>query len=346
MAFAVRIGNVDRVIDVDMGETILQAALRQGVVYPCGCQSGNCGACKSSLVSGEVELSPYSEYALTDAERRQGLILACRAVPWSDAEVAWQDQDETVAHPLRKLDCEVESAEPVTHDIMRVRLKILAGGPFDFSAGQYASVRFEGQAARDYSMASAPGESPLEFHIRDSGKGGVSGFVAAELRPGHRVRVEGPLGIAYLREAHTGPIIAVAGGSGLAPVRSIVKRALDAGMAQPIRLYAGVRDERDVYLEDELRALADAHDNLSVTWALSEPSAETPRRTGLLADVLRQDLMREFPLDGWKAYLAGPPVMVESCVAALTDMGLAGRDCHADAFYSVDELAEQERKRA
>lgn len=346
MTFAVRIANADRTIEVEMGETILQAALRAGISYPCGCQSGNCGACKSELVSGDVAMSPFSEYALTPDEERRGLVLACRAVPWADTEVRWQDQDKAVAHPLRKLDCEVERIETLTHDIRRVRLKVLAGGPFEFSAGQYASVRFEGQAPRDYSMANAPGEDGLEFHVRDSGKGGTSSFVANEMRAGHPVRVEGPLGISYLREKHTGPVLAIAGGSGLAPVRSIVKRALDLGMAQPIRVYAGVRDERDVYLEDELRGWAAAHGNLTVSYALSEPAGETARPTGMMADVLRRDLMREVPLDGWKAYLAGPPVMVESAVEALVDMGLEARDCHADAFYSVDELAERERKRA
>ncbi len=347
MAFTVRIANVEKTIDVDMGETILQAALRHGIAYPCGCQSGNCGACKSALASGEVEMAPFSEYALTGAEQRQGLILACRAVPWSDAEVTWQDQDETVAHPLRKLDCAVESVEALTHDTARVRLEILAGGPFDFSAGQYASVRFEGGwPARDYSMANSPDEPALEFHIRDSGEGGVSSFVRRDLRPGHRVRVEGPLGVSYLREKHTGPIVAVAGGSGLAPIRAIVRRAVDAGLGQPIRVFVGVRDERDVYMEDELMALAGTHGDMSVSFALSEPSGPTARRTGMMMDVLRADLMRQFPLDGWKAYLAGPPVMVESSVEALADMGLAKADCHADAFYSAGELAEQERKRA
>ena len=95
-----------------MGETILAAALRAGVPYPFGCQSGNCGACKSTLPSGEVRMSPYSEYALSKAEREQGLILACRAVPWSDCEVAWLEADDVAMHPLRQLDCDVVGVEP------------------------------------------------------------------------------------------------------------------------------------------------------------------------------------------------------------------------------------------
>ncbi|WP_417520040.1 2Fe-2S iron-sulfur cluster-binding protein [Minwuia sp.] len=94
MSFKVKIEQADDPITVEMGETILQAALRQGIKYPCGCQAGNCGACKSALISGEIEMSPWSEYALSPEEEREGRILACRAVPWSDAEVRWLDPAE------------------------------------------------------------------------------------------------------------------------------------------------------------------------------------------------------------------------------------------------------------
>ena len=105
MSFKVAIkGRAEKVV-AEMGETILAAALRAGVPYPCGCRSGNCGACKSTLAAGEIELSPYSDYALSKAEREAGLILACRAVPWSDCEVAWLEADDVAMHPIRHLDC-------------------------------------------------------------------------------------------------------------------------------------------------------------------------------------------------------------------------------------------------
>src|SRR6266705_1801767 len=103
MAFQVRIRQADGPLAVEPGQTILAAALAQGLAYPHGCQSGNCGACKSRQYAGEIELQPYSEYALTAAERADGLILACRAMPWSDAEVAWLEADEMVVHPLRQM---------------------------------------------------------------------------------------------------------------------------------------------------------------------------------------------------------------------------------------------------
>lgn len=343
MSFSVKIKQSDAPLAVEMGDTILTAALAAGVSYPHGCQSGNCGACKSRLHSGEIEMSPYSDYALTDDEKDSGLILACRAVPWSDCEVSWLEPDEVVSHPLRKLDCKVAALDRVTHDITRVRLSIEAGGPFDFTAGQYARVHFADLPPRDYSMANLPtdagGDGTLEFHIRIVTDGGVSTFVHNDLKVGDEVRVEGPYGISYLRAKHTGPIVALAGGSGLAPVKSIVESALAAGAEQPIHMYFGVRAEADVYLEDHFQALAAAHGNFTFEVILSEPDGDTARRTGFLVDIVAEDFK---DLDGAKAYLAGPPVMVETCVGRLKDISVRDEDCHADAFYTEAEKAKLE----
>lgn len=336
MSFTVKIRQSDALLNVEMGETILAAALAADIDYPHGCQSGNCGACKSRLHGGEVEMSPYSDYALTDAEKDSGLVLACRAVPWSDCEIAWLEQDEVVSHPLRKLDCKVTALDRMTHDITRMRLSIEAGGPFDFTAGQYARVIFDGQPSRDYSMASLPGEDILEFHIRMVTDGGVSTFVHNELKVGDKVRVEGPYGISYLRRKHTGPIVALAGGSGLAPVKSIVESALADGAEQPIHMYFGVRAEPDVYLEDHFRALADKYENFTFEIVLSEPEGASARRSGYLVDILADDFA---DMDGSKAYLAGPPIMVETCVGKLKEMSVRDEDCHADAFYTEAEKA-------
>ena len=149
MSHKVRIVQADRTIDVPMGSTILSAALDAGISYPFGCQSGNCGACKSTLVRGEVSMEGYSEFALSDEEKARGLILACRAVPHDDSEVAWAEADDLVVHPRRVLECRVQSLDDLTHDIKRVRLEIASGGPFVFSAGQFAALAFAGCPPRD-----------------------------------------------------------------------------------------------------------------------------------------------------------------------------------------------------
>jgi ferredoxin-NAD(P)+ reductase (naphthalene dioxygenase ferredoxin-specific) len=334
MAVTVIVRQHDAPVAVSEGETILEAALQQGVPYPHGCRSGNCGACKSRLESGEVELAAYSDFALSEEERAQGLILACRAMAWSDAVVSWLDSDEVVLHPERRLGCRVVGIDAMTHDIMGVRLAIEGGGPFTFSAGQYASLRFGELPPRDYSMANRPDDSTLEFHIRRMGPGSVSAHVAERLRVGDAVAVQGPFGTSYLRDTHTGPIIAIAGGSGLAPIKSIIDTALHQGLRQPMRLYFGARDERDIYLEDHFNVLAARHANFRFIPVLSAPSGPTARRVGLVHEAAAADLA---DLDGAKAYLAGPPPMVEAATALLLARGVRRADIHADAFYTEAE---------
>ncbi len=340
MSFKVHIVSAERTIDVPTGATILETALEAGIAYPHGCQSGNCGACKSHLVKGEVTMEGYSEFALSDEEKARGLILACRAVPWEDLEVAWLEEDDLIVHPRRLLACKVVGLDDATHDIKRVRLAIESGGPFDFSAGQFASVTFDGCAPRDYSMANMPGDPVLEFHVRRSPGGTTSAYVAEKLKVGDSVRVEGPFGTSYLRESHRGPIIAVAGGSGMAPIKSIVEQALAKGLPQHIYFYFGVRAERDLYLVDHFTALARKHDNLHFTPVLSEVTTGE-WRTGLVHEAVAADF-DEF--DGCKAYLAGPPVMVEAATRLFEKRGMRRIDIHADAFYTAAEMANAGKK--
>jgi CDP-4-dehydro-6-deoxyglucose reductase/ferredoxin-NAD(P)+ reductase (naphthalene dioxygenase ferredoxin-specific) len=179
----------------------------------------------------------------------------------------------------------------------------------------------------------------LEFHVRLTG-GATSSHVATKLKVGDHVRVEGPFGPSYLRETHRGPIIAVAGGSGLAPIRSIVERALQQEMPQHIYLYFGVRSERDLYLHDHFARLAEHHPTLHFNPVLSE-SDNAAFRLGLVHEAVAADF-DEF--DGCKAYLAGPPVMVEAATALFERRGMRRADIHADAFYTAAELADAARR--
>ncbi|MSP67076.1 MAG: 2Fe-2S iron-sulfur cluster binding domain-containing protein [Alphaproteobacteria bacterium] len=334
MSHRVTLTRYGQTLEVAPGKTILDTALEAGIDYPFGCQSGLCGSCKSHLIRGEVALEPYEETALAPEERAQGLILACRAMPKSDCEVTPIDLDEPADHPLRSLECAVSALDDATHDIKRVALRVRAGGPYAFTAGQYAEVTFPGQQRRDFSMANRPDEEMLEFHVRRMAGGAVSEFVATKLKVGDAVQVRGPFGAAYLRTKHTGPIIACAGGSGLAPIKSIVETALKAGLRQHIYLYFGARDARDLYLVEHFAGLAKRHDTLTFIPVLSAPSAATPHRTGFLHEAVGADFT---DLDGCQAYLAGPPVMVEACVGALTARGMRREDCHADPFFTDAE---------
>ncbi len=319
------------------GETILESLLQAGVPFPHNCQSGNCGACKCELVDGDVLDLPYSEYALSADERARNLILACRTQVWGDCSVRLLDADELVVHPSRYLRCRVVASVEITHDIRSLELAIESGGPFTFSAGQHARLKFgPGIPERSYSMANRPDQVKLEFHVRLVPNGQASGYVFMNVREGTEVTVSGPVGNAYLREQHRGPILAVAGGSGMAPIKSIIETALRDDPSRRIRCYFGVRDERDVYMEARLAELSALHPNFSAHIVLSQPSAATARRTGTLAAAIAEDFTE---LAGFKAYVAGPPAMVESVQRELSRVGLATRDIHADAFYSQAEDA-------
>ncbi len=319
------------------GETILESMLQAGVAFPHNCQSGNCGACKCELVDGDTLELPYSEYALSAEERSRNLILACRTQVWGDCSVRLLPADEMVLHPSRVMRCRVAHITELTHDIRGLELVIESGGPYGFSPGQHARLKFgPGIPERSYSMASLPDQPKLEFYVRQVPRGQASGYAFTNLRVGAEVTVSGPLGNAYLREQHRGPLLALAGGSGLAPIKSIVDAALAAEPTRTVHCYFGVRDERDVFLESYFRELSRRHPNFRLEVVLSQPSGATPRRTGTVVDAATKDF-RE--LDGFKAYVAGPPAMVESAQRELENKGLAPRDIHADAFYSQAEDA-------
>jgi ferredoxin-NAD(P)+ reductase (naphthalene dioxygenase ferredoxin-specific) len=324
-------------IAVPKGGTILEAALAEGIAYPHGCRSGRCGSCKSRLVSGEVDLLDHSRFALSDEEKARGLILACRAIPRTDAIVAWLGGDEeTPSHPRRRLNCRVTALEDATHDIKHIQLAIDGADPLAFTPGQYARLTFPGAPTRDYSMASIPGEGELEFHIRQVPGGAATQRIHALLKLGDPVLVEGPFGSSYLRERHVGPILCIAGGSGLGPIKGIVEAAIARGMKQPIHVYFGARSDRDLYLVDHFKGLAQRHPNLTFMPVLSDAPLGTPWRTGFVTDAVAKDLQ---DFDGWKAYVAGPPPMVEAAMQISTTRGLRLEDLHADVFFTSGEAS-------
>lgn len=326
---------IGRRITVADGQTILEAALDAGIAYPHGCRSGRCGSCKSRLLEGRVELAKHSPFALSDEERGLGQILACRAFPLGDVSVEWLDTDY-VARPSVTQGATVVALEHKTHDILAVRLKLDDRSAFRFAAGQYLLFSVPRVPARHYSMASRPDDELVELHIRLVPQGHASSLIHSSLRPDDRVEIQGPAGSAYLREAHEGTIVAVAGGSGLAPIKSIVETALAAGMKQPIRLYFGARAEEDLYLVDHFRTLERRFPNLSFVPVLSQ-AATTTRRKGFVSEALAQDYQ---DLAGAKAYVAGPPAMVDAVGAVLATRGIAASDIHADVFFTPEEIVD------
>lgn len=240
--------------------------------------------------------------------------------------------------PRQRLSARVAELTRLCGGISLLRLDPGAAGPFRFRAGQYARLSFGELPPRDYSIGSRPDEALLEFHIRDTGDGGSSSYVAEALSEGDPVGLEGPFGQGFLREADPRPILAIAGGAGLAPMKSIVETLLAAGATREILLYFGVRREADVYLDGPLKALARAHSNFDVRIVLSEAPPASGFRRGLVSDAVAEDL---HDLARFTAYVAGPPPMVEATRRLLTRRGLPPARIYADPFFAKAELLPQ-----
>ncbi|WP_299398077.1 2Fe-2S iron-sulfur cluster-binding protein [Pelagibius sp.] len=309
--------------------TILDAALSSGAPFPHGCRTGECGACKSLLLSGEVTMSHYDREILTDTEKNAGFILACRAKPQCDVHIAWLGGSATLKLPVRRMSAQVTNIERVSPTVRR--LYVWPEETLEFAAGQFVRLRFGGLPARAYSMANTPGEEALEFHVRVIPGGAVSEHIDKVLRVGDRVQIEGPFGNAHLRPEDSSPLVLVAGSSGLAPAKSIMRTALRQQPDRRVHLYFGVRSENHVYDESELQVLVSRYRNLKVDTVLSEPEGRTRRRTGTLADVVAQDLVTHTMA---QFYMAGPPSMVSAVSKVVTNFGIRRDQIHADPFHA------------
>lgn len=319
--------------------SILDAALDGGVPYPHSCRTGSCGTCKTMLCAGEVVMDDYDPEVLTGAERDAGLILACRARPQSDVEIAWvKPANDTAFFPVRQLKAKVVQLEAATHDITRVRLEV-RGAPLEFAAGQFARLRFGGHGARPYSMANLPDDATLEFHVRRVPDGIVSNYVARQLRTGDSVFLEGPFGSAALREPVTKPILLIAGGSGLAPMKSILLQARAKEADCEIHLYHGVRDTGDIY-DSEAIMNAGAGRAFRYTPVLSSPANATDHRTGFVHEAVARDFST---LSGYQVFLAGPPPMVDAATTSVSRLGARRENIFSDPFHNSPR---EEPKRA
>ena len=317
---------IDRVLQVPPGANLLETLRSHEVPISYSCMAGRCGTCRCKVVSGQL-LETGRESKITNPGE-DDYILACTSVLTENCEIEIPEPDEIVTHPARIIKATVTAIEVATHDIRIVRLR--PAKPLSFSPGQYANLQFTPEHIRPYSMAGLCTDDELVFHVRRVPDGRVSSYVFDELKPGDAVRVSGPLGTAYLRTRHEGPMLCVAGGTGLAPILSIMRGAIDAGMHNPIHLYFGVRSPHDVYGLDELKALQAIYADLKLHIIVTTDEQGSGLRTGLVTEAIAHDIP---DFDGWRAYVCGAPPMVEATAVLLKQRGIAPKHCYADAFY-------------
>jgi len=315
-------------IDVQPGTNLLEVLRERSVPISYSCMAGRCGICRCRLIDGQVLLSTNDLRQPIIGENND--ILACQSTLTGPCRIEIPEPDEIVVHPARILKASVVAITRETHDIVAIQLK--SARKLEFSPGQYATLQFTPDHVRPYSMAGIAADELLEFHVRLVPGGRVSSYVFDTLKLGDAVRVSGPLGASYLRTHHTGPILCVGGGTGLAPVLSILRGALAAGMTNPIHLYFGVRSAQDVYRADAVRDLAAAHPQLRVHVVIANGAVPADMRGGLVTDAIAQDFES---LEGFRAYLCGPPPMVEAATLVAKRCGVAARHIYADAFYAT-----------
>jgi CDP-4-dehydro-6-deoxyglucose reductase, E3 len=320
------------------GETVLEAAMRQGVGLPYGCRNGACGACKGVIRSGTLEYGHYQERALHESEKQAGKALTCCTHPLTD--IVFEVRELTGAKDLaiRTLPCRVEKVEKPADDVAILFLKLPAGERLQFLAGQYIDMLMKDGKRRSFSLANAPHDDQfLQLHVRKTPGGAFSKYVFEEMRERAILRFEGPLGTFYLREDSDKPMIFVAGGTGFAPIKAQIEHLFHHGEDRPIVLYFGARAKKDLYLPDLPLAWARDHPNFSYIPVLSdaEPEDQWNGRTGFV----HQAVLDDFPdLSGYQVYACGAPAMTDVAKQTFVEQrGLPEDEFYCDAFTpSVD----------
>ncbi|PLZ00578.1 naphthalene 1,2-dioxygenase [Burkholderia sp. WAC0059] len=321
-----RVQPLGQSIDCAPGDNLLDTLRRAAVPISYSCSAGRCGTCRCRVVSGTLNASADADGSAP------GTVLACQATLTGDCTIEIPEPDEVVVHPARIVKGTVVSIDAPVHDVRIVRFG--TNRPLSFSPGQYATVQFAPGCERPYSMASIENDALLEFHIRIVPGGAASSHVAHALKPGDTARISGPLGTSYLRRKHDGPIVCVAGGTGLAPVLSIVRGTLEAGSARPVHLYFGVRSEDDLYGAPQLAELQRRYPNLVVHTVVANGPVQEGHRGGLVPAALEIDWPASDALAGMRAYVCGSPPMVDAVRTVLAAKGLPDGHCYADAFFA------------
>ena len=318
------------------GETILKAALRQGLFIRYGCKFGGCGTCKSRLIDGDID-EPSSTFCLNPAEREADWFLPCVSVPTDDCTIdissmGISEEEFLSGDQSREYETRIEINEPLTRDIRRLRLRIVDGDGMKFTAGQFANIQIPGtQLLRPYSMANSPKDKNImEFVIKIFPGGKFSQQLESRLKVGDKLQVHGPYGELRIRLSHRN-IIMVAGGSGLAPLLSMLYQLAEKGNERPVQFFFGARTTGDLYYIDELEAAAQTMPVLEFIPVLSESWPRDWRgETGLVTEAISR--YRE-SFKHYDAYLCGPPPMIDAATSLLVDRGVRPRNVYFDAFY-------------
>jgi len=348
MSYQVTIEPTGEQVEVEEGQTILQAALRHGVWLPFACGHGTCATCKVQVLEGEVDLGAASSFALMDIERDEGKVLACCATPQSDMVIeADIDADpDFLGHPVEDYQATVTKLVDLSPTIKGVHLKL--DRPMAFQAGQYINLQLPGiEGTRAFSLANTPSQADeVELHVRRVDAGLATTMIHDELKIGDSVELSGPYGQFFVRASQSGDLIFIAGGSGLSSPQSMILDLLESGDTRQIVLFQGARNRAELYNRELFEELARNYTNFTYVPALSQATddAEWAGFKGYVHDAAKQHFDGRF--SSRKAYLCGPPVMIDSAITCLMQGRLFERDIFMERFYSAADGASESTRSA
>ncbi len=339
MSFQLTIEPLGATIEVEDGQTMLDAALRNGIYLPHACCHGLCGTCKVQVQSGEIDIGEANPFALMDFERDEGKALACCATLQGDTtiEADIDEEPDALVIPVRDFAAEVVRIEDLTPTIRAIWLRL--DKALQFQAGQYVQLEIPGLGqSRAFSIANAPHEVEsggcIEINVRRVPGGQGTGYLHEQLQAGQRLRLSGPYGRFFVRRSAQRPLLFMAGGSGLSSPRSMILDLLHQGCELPITLVYGQRNAAELYYDREFRELAAHHANFHYLPALSEPSpggAEVAQ--GMVHEVAKAHFAGDFSQQN--AYLCGPPLMIDACINALMQGRLYEANIYHEKFISA-----------
>lgn len=311
-------------------DSVLTTLSNNNIFIPSACGGkATCGFCKFKLLDNVPDVKPTEEPFLSLKEREDGIRLSCQ-VKVKDKMNIWIPEGLLTAKEFKT---EVVILEPLTYDINLVRFKLISPDTVNFKPGQYMQIKVPGiEVIRAYSLASDPKQkSYVEMIVRYVPNGKATTYVHKALEIGDNVTLVGPFGSFFLQEDSDKPIVCIAGGSGKAPIRSILFRLKEMGMPREIKYFFGAKSVKDLYYTEEFRALEKEFPNFTYIPALSapDPNDQWTGEVGLITDVL--DRMTE-DLSGAEAYLCGSPGMIDACAKILDKHNIQKQNMYYDKF--------------
>ena len=336
MTYRIILKPSDQSFAAQTDESVLHAGLRAGIAIPYGCRNGLCGMCKAKLLSGHIEYSREPD-GLTRKEVEAGYILCCQAQPREDLTLDIETRANARMIPARRMPARVESIQRLNHDVLQLILKVPESIRFAFLAGQYIDFLLPDGRHRSFSLANAPQQdSRIELHIRHITGGRFTGELFDHLKQNDILRIEGPLGNFYLRDTSARPVILMAGGTGFAPVKSIIEDTIARGVPRLMYVYWGARAREDLYQHELALSWAKRFANIRYLPVLSNPKPDDTW-TGRIGYV-HEAVAADFPdLSGYEVYGSGPPAMVYAGQEIFLKQGLPRAHYFSDAFEFAND---------